>query len=232
MRYPLLVMFLILTTGPVTAEEFEAHTYTGRGGNQMPYRLLTPEGYDKAKKYPLVLILHGWGERGTDNKAQLKMFGPAFLKPAVRQKYPCFVLVPQANGSWIERPVFDKPIPLSPKPTANLTLAVENLDAVRKGEVVDADRLYLTGYSNGACGVWELLERSPQRWAAAAPMAGAGDPQRVAAANQVPIWAFHGEADKTIPLKRMEELMTALRDDPIRFRIPICPRLTPARAVS
>ena len=76
---------------------------------------------------------------------------------------------------------------------------------------VDADRLYLTGYSNGACGVWELLEREPQVWAAAAPLAGAGDPARVGAAKHVPIWAFHGAKDKTIPIERMTELDASLR---------------------
>ena len=67
------------------------------------------------------------------------------------------------------------------------------------------------GYSNGACGVWELLEREPHVWAAAAPMAGAGDPSHVGAARNVAIWAFHGEKDPTIPLERMRELVAALR---------------------
>ena len=211
MRFLMSILLVHLAAGFGNADDFEALVHTGRDGAKMPYRLTKPEGYDKAKKYPLVLILHGWGERGTDNKKQLSQFGPAFAKPEVRKKFPAFVVVPQANGSWIQGPVFDKPIPLSPKPTKNLTLAVEIIDALSKQEAVDADRLYLMGYSNGACGVWELLERYPRRWAAAVPMAGAGDPAKVTAAKQVPIWAFHGANDKTIPLERMDELTTALR---------------------
>jgi predicted peptidase len=135
---------LLLALAPGATEEYQALQFMSRNG-KMPYRLLRPEHYDKAKKYPLVLILHGWGERGTDNSAQLKLFGPVFLKPAVRQKFPCFVLVPQANGSWIQNPEFEKPIPLLAKPTANIRLAVEILDRVKKQEAVDPDRLYLMG---------------------------------------------------------------------------------------
>ena len=158
----------------------------------------------------MVQILHGWGERGTDNQKQLKDFGSFFLKPDVRKRFPCFVLMPQASGSWVQHPDFDKPILLTKTPAANLAMANDLLKAVVKKYPVDADRLYLTGYSNGACGVWELLEREPHAWAAAAPLAGAGDPSRVGAAKQVPIWAFHGAKDPTIPLDRMNELIRAL----------------------
>jgi predicted peptidase len=210
---PFLVAFgLTLAVSSFAGEkEFAEHVYTDRDGTTMPYRLLVPEDYDKGKKYPLVFILHGWGERGTDNQAPVKAFGAAFLKAETRKKFACFVLLPQAKGSWIAHPKFEKPIPLEPTATASLQLAIKILDQVQKTERVDRDRIYLMGYSNGACGVWELLERTPRRWAAAAPMAGAGDPKHVAGAKGVPIWAFHGADDATIPLERMKELMSALQ---------------------
>ena len=160
---PWLVLLMAVSSarGDDKSAEFEEHTFAWHGGAKMPYRLLKPEKVEAGKKYPLVLILHGWGERGTDNKKQLKDFGPAFLKPGVRKRFPCFVLLPQANGSWVEHPVFDKPIRLTKTPTANLVMAHEIVKAVVKKHPVDADRLYLMGYSNGACGVWELLEREP-----------------------------------------------------------------------
>jgi predicted peptidase len=191
--------------------EFEEHTFTGHRGAKMPYRLLKPETVEPGKKYPLVLILHGWGERGSDNQKQLKDFGPAFLKSGARKRFPCFVVIPQANGSWVQNPVFDKPIRLTKEPTAALAIAREIVKTVLKSHPADADRLYLMGYSNGSCGVWELLEREPRVWAAAAPMAGAGDPARIGGAKNVAIWAFHGEKDKTIPVERMHELMSALK---------------------
>lgn len=63
--------------------EFKAHTFNGHGGVKLPYRMLKPEHIGPGKTYPVVLILHGWGERGTDNNKQLKDFGPVFLNPAV-----------------------------------------------------------------------------------------------------------------------------------------------------
>ncbi len=209
------VWIVLLAFSSASADEksakFEEHTFVGHGGARMPYRLLKPESVQAGEKYPLLLILHGWGERGTDNHKQLKDYGPEFLKPNVRKKFPCFVLIPQANGSWVQHPVFDKPIRLTKTPNANLTMAFEILKGVSKTHPVDPARLYLTGYSNGACGVWELLEREPHIWAAAAPMAGAGDPARIGAAKHVPVWAFHGAKDPTIPLQRMTELTAALR---------------------
>ena len=111
----------------------------------------------------------------------------------------------------MQNPVFDKTIRLTKTPAASLAIANAILKATLKKYPVDAERLYLTGYSNGSCGVWEMLEREPLAWAAAAPMAGAGDPARVGAAKHIPIWAFHGAKDPTIPLARMTELVAALR---------------------
>jgi predicted peptidase len=189
---------------------FESHEIAGHGG-KLPYRLLRPEAIEKGKKYPLVLFLHGFGERGTDNDKQLKGVGSAFTKASVRKDHPAFVIAPQTPGSWIQHPVFDKPIPLSPKATTSLLLASDLINQMLKKDPIDPDRLYLMGYSNGACGVWELIERYPTRWAAAVPMAGAGDPGHLAAAKNLAIWAFHGAKDSTIPLQRMEELMTSFR---------------------
>jgi predicted peptidase len=141
----------------------------------------------------------------------LKDFGPAPLKPDARRRFPCFVLMPQAEGSWVQHAVSDKPIRLTPTPAASLLIAHEILKATVKEYPVDADRLYLMGYSNGACGVWELLEREPRACAAAAITAGAGDPAAVVVAKHVPIWAFHGSKDSTIPLDRMTELVGSLR---------------------
>jgi predicted peptidase len=208
-----LVLLMVVSSalGDDKLAEFEEHTFAWHGGAKMPYRLLKPANIEAGKKYPLVLILHGWGERGSDNQKQLKDFGPVFLKPGVRKRFPCFVVMPQANGSWVQNPVFDKPIRLTPQPAASLVLAHEIVKSELKKNPVDADRLYLMGYSNGSCGIWELLEREPRVWAAAAPMAGAGDPAHVGAAKNVAIWAFHGEKDPTIPLERMRELMAALK---------------------
>ncbi len=215
MKAEISLLILVLATSVARAGDeaarFESRVFQGHGGANMPYWLLKPEKIEPGQKYPLVLVLHGSGERGTDNAKQLKDFGAVFLKPDARIRFTCFVLVPQSAGSWVQHPIFDKPIALTKTPATSLLLANEAIKSAVKTNSVDAVRLYLTGYSNGACGVWELLEREPQVWAAAAPLAGAGDPARVGAAKHVPIWAFHGAKDKTIPLERMTELVASLR---------------------
>src|SRR5207249_4271134 len=150
--------------------------------------------YDAAKKYPLVLLLHGAGERGTDNQAQLKHGAPLFTKPEVRAKFPSFVLVPQCpkDQTWSAVKGWTGPVSYSEEPTDPMTLALGALDAVLKEFSIDPDRLYVTGLSMGGYGTWDLLTRAHGRWAAAAPVCGGGDPARIAAAKNVPVWAFHG----------------------------------------
>ena len=189
---------------------FESDTIHGHG-SALPYRLLKPETMEKGQKYPLVLFLHGFGERGTDNEKQLAGVGGAFTKKQIREKFPAFVAAPQAPASWIAHPVFDKPIAMPAKTTPTMLLVADLVVSLEKKHPIDPDRIYLMGYSNGACAVWELVERHPKSWAAAVPMSGAGDPRHMAAAAHLPIWAFHGDKDATIPVQRMHELMSALQ---------------------
>src|SRR5205807_823190 len=91
----LLFLSLLSLTLFVRGDDFEARTFTSDQGAKLPYRLLKPLNYEEAKKYPLVLFLHGAGERGDDNKLQLKHGAPVFLKPDLRVNYPCFVFAPQ-----------------------------------------------------------------------------------------------------------------------------------------
>ena len=86
------------------ASEFEKRTFSGSSGKELRYRLLKPEGYAPASStaYPLVIFLHGIGERGTDNEAQLRHGAPEFARPENRKKHPCFVIAPQCppNHFW------------------------------------------------------------------------------------------------------------------------------------
>jgi len=95
---------LLLALGTARADEFEARTFTSPDGHSIGYRLLKPANYDAKKKYPLVLFLHGAGERGSDNSAQLKHGTALFLKPEVRAQFACFVMAPQcpAEQKWAD----------------------------------------------------------------------------------------------------------------------------------
>lgn len=214
---PLLCFAFLAFVGPagLRADEYEARTFAGADGAQLGYRLLTPKNFDPkdtAKKYPLVLVLHGAGERGTDNAAQLKYGAPLFLKPEVRDKYPCFVVVPQCppEQTWSAVKGWTGPNAYEEEPTAPMKLVLAALDGLLREFPVDQDRLYVTGLSMGGFGTWDLLTRQPQRWAAAAPICGGGDVARIAPAKDVAVWAFHGVLDPTVPVVRSREMIAAL----------------------
>lgn len=212
----LLFLAVLVFLSPIRswADEYEARTFNGPDGATLPYRLLLPKNYDQTKKYPLVLFLHGAGERGTDNAVQLKHGAPLFLKPEVRDKFPCIVIAPQCplEQTWIAIPNgFAGPNPFSEEPTAPMKLVIGLLDEVTKNFPIDQDREYVTGLSMGGYGTWDLLTRFPQRWAAAAPVCGGGDVQRIAPAKDVAIWAFHGTRDTTVPFVRTQEMVAALQ---------------------
>jgi lysophospholipase L1-like esterase/dienelactone hydrolase len=207
-----LALLAILLPASVLADEYQTRTFSGADGATLGYRLLTPKDYDAAKKYPLVLVLHGAGERGTDNAAQLKYGAPLFLKPEVRDKYPCFVVVPQCppDQTWSAVKGWTGPNAFEETPTAPMKLVLGALDGLLKEFSVDQDRLYVTGLSMGGYGTWDLLTRQPGRWAAAAPICGGGDVARIAPAKGVAIWAFHGVIDPTVPVVRSREMIAAL----------------------
>lgn len=209
-----LPLALALLLVPVLrAEDYAAHTFTAADGAALNYRLLSPKNPEAGKKYPLVLFLHGAGERGTDNAIQLKHGAPLFAKPEVREKFPCFVLVPQCppDKTWSAVKGWTGPSAFSAEPTEPMKLVLGVLEGLLKDSPVDADRLYVTGLSMGGYGTWDLVTRSPERWAAAVPICGGGDAARIAAAKDVPLWAFHGALDPTVPPVRTRELILALR---------------------
>lgn len=210
---PLAILLSLLAAfSLVRADEYEARTFSGADGKTLPYRLLIPKNYDKAQKYPLVLFLHGAGERGTDNAAQLKHGAPLFLKPEVRDQFPCFVVAPQCPNEqqWSAVKGWNGPVAYGEEPAGPMALALGAVDAIEKEFSIDPDRLYVTGLSMGGYGSWDAIARNPKRWAAAVPICGGGDPERIAAAKDVPVWAIHGMNDNVVPLVRSEEMVKAL----------------------
>ena len=206
-------IFLALLASPLFAADdpYEVRNFESPDG-RLPYRLLKPAGFDAAKKYPMVILLHGAGERGDDNKAQLKWGGGLFSDAKVMEKYPAFVLVPQCakEKKWVEIDWSAENVvaPADAGTTQKMLLAV--VDAVQAEFPIDADRLYLTGLSMGGFGTWDLITRYPARWAAAAPICGGGDKSKAAAAKAIPVWAFHGSADGVVKPVRTKEMVDAI----------------------
>lgn len=177
------------------------------------YRLLKPE-VPPGRRLPLVLFLHGAGERGADNAAQLAYLPTWLATPSARHRHPCFLLAPQCRDEsmWVDIPWSDAHSrPQSAWPTLDLQAAIAALDAVIAAEAVDADRVFLTGLSMGGYGTWDLAARMPDRFAAILPICGGGDEATASRIAGLPIWCFHGAADEVVPVARSRSMIAAVR---------------------
>lgn len=213
MKLQALLTTATLLAAPLFAADYEAQVFTAPDGGKLPYQILKPANYDPAQKYPLIILLHGAGERGDDNRAQLKWGGSLFTRQDVREKFPAFVLVPQCprDKKWVEVD-WSIEVPIAPQdPGAVQKLLLALMDKTAAEFSIDPDRHYVTGLSMGGYGTWDLITRHPGRWAAAAPICGGGDTTKAAAAKPVPVWAFHGDADGVVKPARTIEMVAAIK---------------------
>lgn len=214
---------IVLVPGLLPAQEklgeFDVHTirYTGGAYKNEPFKylVLPPAKIEPGKKYPLVLFLHGAGERGTDPSVNLRMHFPAHMaKPEQREKYPCYLVVPQCrnNAMWMEAHWSKREsTPLKEKPNDQLAMAIAVLEKSIKSLPVDKQRVYLTGLSMGGFGSWELAMRRPELFAALAPVCGGGDERQAAKLKNIPIWTGHGDADGAVWVGRTRQLVDAVK---------------------
>jgi predicted peptidase len=195
--------------------ELEAHVFTDPDtGLALPYRLFVPAGCTKETPCGLVVFLHGAGERGTDNQAQLKNDALALVSPAAQQDHPTLVVYPQCprDMQWVDAPWADGSYDLGHTPPSQPMAAVlKLLDGLAAQYPVDAQRLLVTGLSMGGYGTWDLLLRHPSKFAGALVLCGGGDPGQVAVLRDVPVWAFHGDRDPAVPVRASRKMIQALR---------------------
>ena len=191
------------------------------GGDTLRYRIQFPPGYDPSQKYPLILVLHGSGERGSDNEAQLKWGGSLFADPAKRAAFPAIVVFPQCpvTGSW-SRLTYNPQDSLrfhflsDTVVSTPLGSVMQLLDQLVAGGAVNTHKIYVGGLSMGGMGTFEILWRKPHFFAAAFPICGAGDPGRVKIyARKFPIWVFHGGADPVVPVGNSRMMVRELKAD-------------------
>jgi predicted peptidase len=176
-------------------------------------RLLAPPALEPGRRYPLVVFLHGAGERGRDNEKQLQYLPTWMAEPVLRDRHPCFLLAPQCreDDRWVDISWADgKSTPQGP-PTTDMLAVIAAVDAVVAAEPVDPGRIYLTGLSMGGFGTWDLAARQPERFAALLPICGGGDEATAPRLAKLPIWCFHGDADEVVPVGRSRSMIAALR---------------------
>jgi predicted esterase len=187
--------------------QFEARTYKD-GDRTLKYRLLVPKAYKKGTALPLIVWLHGSGEKGGDNVSPLRAIDRTFLTDA--EKCPAFVMVPQCPSRTAWHALGFNKVPGITEPSLLTVAAIKGL---HREFGLDGRRIYLGGFSMGGCGTWELLTRFPQLFAAAFPIAGPpGDRKDLASViKHVPVWVFHGDRDNLAPVAMSRDIVDALK---------------------
>lgn len=158
------------------------------------YLLYIPDEVPESGAYPLLLFLHGAGERG-DDLEMVKKHGPPSLVDA-QKDFPFVLVSPQCprNSWWDSREL------------------LRLLDQVESKVPIDPDRVYVTGLSMGGFGTWALAMEAPRRFAAIMPICGGGDLERVERIKHIPVWVFHGAKDPVVPVQRSDDMVNALKE--------------------
>lgn len=176
----------------------QAHTFIAEDSARLDYWLHLPAAYtaDAGTRWPLILFLHGRGERGADLDL-VKIHGIAKVVET-QPDFPFITVAPQCpiTSVWM---------------TDELDHLNALLDSVIAQYAVDTERVYLTGLSMGGFGTWHLAARSPERFAAIAPVCGGGPLDAACQLKTMPIWAFHGDADEVVPVSMSETIVAAVQ---------------------
>lgn len=197
----LMTAVVALAIGPLGAGDKDEHgfvskVYKGKEG-ESKYVVFVPHDYKGDKDYPLILFLHGAGERGTDGKKQA-MVGLGKAIKDKKEKFPFIVVFPQAQKTW-----------QAGSPDGKRALGI--LDEVQKDYKVDPKRIYLTGLSMGGYGTWSMAAAMPSRWAAIVPVCGGGNPANAEKIKDIPCWCFHGDADTVVNVQKSRDMIEALK---------------------
>ena len=220
----ILFLLLALMVGPLLlAQEnesqfpdtslFEALHHI-EGNDTLPYRLYRSQKADTmTEALPLVIFLHGAGERGTDNCMQLKHCIRYFLNDTVTSRYPFLLMVPQCPNDrrWLNT---DWSLPehtMDSVPTAEMLGVMAVLDSLVDAGAVDSTQVYICGISMGGFGTWDAQQRWPGKFAAAIAICGGGDPAYAETMKNIPIYIFHGLLDGVVMPSRSIQMYNALK---------------------
>ncbi len=223
MKKIIVMMFIFFcTVATISAQDtslYQRKEFAFASGKILPYRILYPMNYDRSKKYPLILVLHGAGERGTDNNKQLIHGAKLFIVDSNRANFPAIVVFPQCpEESFWAAAKFDrskKPFSLEFDYTTAANwplLAAQKLTAqLLLEEAVDKKKVYITGLSMGGMGTFEMVYRFPKLFAAALPICGGGDVKHYdKRIKKTAFWVFHGDADNVVDVKLSQQMVEKL----------------------
>jgi predicted peptidase len=209
------LIFLILlfsnSLEKIQAQKFDS-CYFKKDTAVLPYLLLKPLHFDSSLNYPLLVFLHGSGSRGHDNQNTAAHIDSLLLADSNRVTFPAYVVVPQCENDhkWVDADWNALSHEQPAQPSTYMGLCMRLLDSLESVLNIDKKRIYVTGLSMGGFGTWDLIARLPNKFAAAAPVCGGGDPKTASLIAHIPIWCFHGSEDKVVKVSRSRNMYEAL----------------------
>lgn len=180
------------------------------GEDILLYRLVLPEDYNSNNTYPLILFLHGAGERGSDNTKQLNNCVQNIANSAPN----AIIVAPQCTegNQWVDTPWSNVSYSTDTVAESNeLQMVMMLLEKLKKEYSVDKDRIYVSGISMGGFGTWDLITRHPNTFAAAIPVCGGADSSKAEVVKNIPIYTFHGESDWDVPVAGTRAMVEAIK---------------------
>lgn len=213
MKYLITNIIILCSIAHASEKNFTPHIFATNKGQSLNYRIHIPENPDPNKKYPLILFLHGAGERGNDNTKQLKHGAKQLLDYSIKSNNPAIIIAPQCpkNQQWVNTPWSAPSHTMPAQPSTPMQLTIQLLQDQIKNLPVDPQRIYITGISMGGFATWDLIQRHPSLFAAAIPICGGGDTAKAGKLTHLPIWAFHGDKDTTVLTSRSRDMITAIK---------------------
>lgn len=181
----------------------------------MPYRYYSPDDYSDEYAYPVVLFLHGAGERGTDNEAPLIHVLQDWFNDVESPIYQSIIIVPQCpeGEQWVNTPWEQGSYDSDAVGESNaITEALSILNQICEEDSVNLDRIYVVGLSMGGYGTWNLLMNHSDIFASGMPICGGADPSKADILKDIPIYTFHGDRDSVVPVAGTREVVEAIRN--------------------
>lgn len=207
-------------------QAYQAKNFNFNPGQVLPYRILYPENYDRSKKYPLILVLHGAGERGNDNEKQLVHGSKLFLIAENRTQFPAIVVFPQcpSDSYWATSSIDRSKNPIQFRfnydsvPNWPQAAAIALVEKIMNEESVDNRRVYITGLSMGGMGTFEAVYRNPGLFAGAAPICGGGnDSLYNKSVRKTAFRVFHGDGDAVVKVDLSRNMVARLKE----LKVPV-----------
>ena len=213
-----ILLAIVFVATPLTAlatrdvyEVALSFTYS-KDGTTIPYRVILPENYSDTKKYPMLLFLHGAGERGNDNKSQF-VNCVQYISDNLPEE--CIIVAPQCptDQQWVDVGFSKGTFSFNNVAESNeLKAVVSIVGEVQTAYSIDSDRIYATGLSMGGYGTWDLMSRHNDIFAAAMPICGGGDPNQADILKHTPLYIFHGDVDDVVPVTGSRNMVNALKE--------------------